>query len=93
MKSLIVSSAGPGDGKTTTVANLAITLANMGKKTILIDTDLRRPVVNKVFNIDKSPGITDYLAGYMMIFQKLLLNQDIKKFICSTIRCSSSKSI
>ena len=61
VKSLIVSSAGPGDGKTTTVANLAITLANMGKKTILIDTDLRRPVVNKVFNIDKSPGITDYL--------------------------------
>ena len=38
VKSLIVSSAGPGDGKTTTVANLAITLANMGKKTILIDT-------------------------------------------------------
>ena len=35
----------------------------MGKKTILIDTDLRRPVVNKVFGINKSPGITEYLTG------------------------------
>ena len=78
VKSLIVSSAGPGDGKTTTVANLAITLANMGKKTILIDTDLRRPVVNKVFNIDKSPGITDYLTGYIDDFSKVIVKSDIR---------------
>ena len=77
LKSLIVSSAGPGDGKTTTVANLAITLANMGKKTILIDTDLRRPVVNKVFNVDKSPGITDYLSGYIDDFSKVTLKSSI----------------
>ncbi len=78
VKSLIVSSAGPGDGKTTTVANLAITLANMGKKTILIDTDLRRPVVNKVFNIDKSPGVTDYLAGYIDDFSKVIVKSSIE---------------
>ena len=78
LKSLIVSSAGPGDGKTTTVANLAITLANMGKKTILIDTDLRRPVVNKVFNIDKSPGITDYLSGYIDDFSKVIVKSNIE---------------
>ena len=78
VKSLIVSSAGPGDGKTTTVANLAITLANMGKKTILIDTDLRRPVVNKVFNVDKSPGVTDYLAGYIDDFSKVIVKTGIE---------------
>ena len=37
----LVSSAGPGEGKSTTVANLAITYANLGRKTLLIDTDLR----------------------------------------------------
>jgi len=63
IKSILVSSAGPGEGKTTTVANLAITYANLGKKTILIDTDLRRPVIHKVLDIQKEPGITDYLSG------------------------------
>jgi tyrosine-protein kinase Etk/Wzc len=63
IKSILISSAGPGEGKTTTVANLAITYANLGKRTILIDTDLRRPVVHKVLDLNKEPGITDYLSG------------------------------
>lgn len=63
VRSILVSSAGPGEGKTTTVANLAITYANLGKKTILVDTDLRRPVVHKVFNLEREPGVTNFLAG------------------------------
>tara|TARA_B100001123_G_scaffold450039_1_gene618180 strand:+ start:72 stop:2435 length:2364 start_codon:yes stop_codon:yes gene_type:complete len=63
VKSILISSAGPGEGKTTTVANLAITYANLGRKTLLVDTDLRRPVVHKVFNLDRDPGITTYLSG------------------------------
>ena len=60
---ILVSSPGPGEGKTTTIANLAITYANLGKKTLLIDSDLRKPVVHKVFDKDKSPGLSSYLSG------------------------------
>ena len=62
-KIMLVSSPGPGEGKTTTVANLAITYANMGKKTLLVDADLRKPVMHKMFNIDQKLGLTNYLSG------------------------------
>ena len=78
IKSILISSAGPGEGKTTTVANLAITYANLGKKTILIDTDLRRPVVHKVLDLNKEPGITDYLSGAKNDFKDLVQSTSIE---------------
>ena len=77
IKSILVSSAGPGEGKTTTVANLAITYANLGKKTLLVDTDLRRPVVHKVFDIDREPGITTYLSHGVDDYRSLIRNSEI----------------
>ena len=62
-KIIMVSSPGPGEGKTTTVCNLAITYANLGKKTLLIDGDLRKPVIRKIFNLDKGLGLTSYIIG------------------------------
>ena len=64
---ILVSSPGPGEGKTTTIANLAITYANLGKKTLLVDTDLRKPVLHKVFKLDKTPGLTSFLSGQASI--------------------------
>jgi len=61
--SLVISSPGPGDGKSTTVINIAITFANLGKKTILIDCDLRKPILHKVFNISRNPGLTDVMKS------------------------------
>ena len=62
-RTILVTSAVPQEGKTTTTANLAITLAQMGGKTLIVDSDLRRPAIRKVFNLEAKEGLTDYLIG------------------------------
>jgi capsular exopolysaccharide synthesis family protein len=60
---ICLTSAGPGEGKSTTAANLAITLAQQGSHTLLVDADLRRPLVHRAFNLVQEPGLTDVLIG------------------------------
>src|SRR5690554_2539219 len=52
-----------GAGKTTFVSNIAYLLGKKGKKVVLMDLDLRKPKVNRIFNAPNENGITDYLAG------------------------------
>jgi capsular exopolysaccharide synthesis family protein len=63
LKTILLSSPGPSDGKSTTVANLAITFAQQGQRTLLIDADLRRAVLDKLFTVPREPGLTDVLVG------------------------------
>jgi capsular exopolysaccharide synthesis family protein len=62
-RSLLVTSAAPGEGKTTTAANLAAAHAEQGKRTLLIDGDLRRPSVHRNFNLPSAVGLSNALLG------------------------------
>ncbi|MBI5303636.1 MAG: polysaccharide biosynthesis tyrosine autokinase [Chloroflexi bacterium] len=55
---LVVTSANPGEGKTTTAANLAVTMAQAGRRVVLLDTDLRRPMVHKLFGFSNEVGLS-----------------------------------
>jgi tyrosine-protein kinase Etk/Wzc len=61
LKVILVTSSGPSEGKTTTASNLAITMAQVGTKTLIVDGDLRRPMVSGVFGIPQEPGLTEML--------------------------------
>ncbi len=72
LKTLVISSPGPSEGKSTTVANLAITTAVAGARTLLVDADLRRPVVHSLFGLDREPGMIN------MLVEKLPLDSVIR---------------
>lgn len=72
-RTLVVTSPAPDEGKSTTVANLAVTLAQGGKRTVLVDCDLRRPVLHTLFDLPAEPGLTN-----------LMLEEDGQPFLQET---------
>jgi capsular exopolysaccharide synthesis family protein len=61
-KVVMVTSGQPGEGKTTTVVNTAISLAQLGSSVLIIDADLRRPTTHKVFGVQQLAGLSSYLS-------------------------------
>ncbi len=62
-RALMVSSVNPAEGKSTTVANLAVSLAQNGQSVLVIDADLRRPTLHRHFNVSSVPGLSDAIVG------------------------------
>ncbi|NOT59024.1 MAG: polysaccharide biosynthesis tyrosine autokinase [Acidobacteria bacterium] len=62
-RTLLVTSSQPAEGKTTTSVNTAISLAQTGASVLIVDADLRRPRVHKIFNLKNNVGLCNYLAG------------------------------
>jgi capsular exopolysaccharide synthesis family protein len=66
-KVIVVTSALPEEGKSATLSNLAVTLAQAGKRVLIMDTDFRKPTQHKIFQIRNEDGLTDYLTSDMDI--------------------------
>ena len=62
-KVFLVTSSMPGDGKSTMLANIAISLAQAGLKVLVIDGDMRRPTLHKIFGVQVERGLAEYLQG------------------------------
>lgn len=63
LRVVTVTSTGPAEGKSTTALNLAVTLAQQGKHTLLVDADLRNPTLHRALQLDREPGLSNILTG------------------------------
>jgi capsular exopolysaccharide synthesis family protein len=62
-RSLVVTSTGPGEGKSMVASNLAISLAQAGQRVLLIDADMRKPKAHEIFSCGQEPGLSNVMVG------------------------------
>lgn len=78
-KTILFTSSQPGDGKTTTSVNTAISLAQLGSSVLLIDADLRRPSVHRALRLDKGVGLSNFLSSGRVELDDVLQHSRIPK--------------
>ena len=81
---LMVTSSDPGEGKTTTAANLAIVFAQQGKKVLLVDADLRKPNIHYLFNLPNAYGLTSILVKSLNISNVITSTEEERLFILTS---------
>ncbi len=73
-KVILVTSSEPGEGKTTTTINLAITFAQTGAKTLIIDCDMRKPRIHRYLKVERTNGISNVLCGFKQLSEVIIKN-------------------
>ena len=81
IRTLMVTSSGPGEGKSTTAANLAVVFAQQGKTVLLVDADLRKPTVHYTFNTLNTSGLTSVLTNQMSLMEAVQANDEKNLFV------------
>ncbi len=85
VRMIVVTSAMPREGKTTVAMNLAVAFAQNGRRTLLVDADLRRPGVHEVFRVDQAPGLTDLLRSDAVAPESVMhVTQDANLHVIAT---------
>ena len=72
LRSVLVTSPGVGDGKTSAVANLGVVFAQAGERVVLVSSDLRRPRIGEFFGLDEQAGLTSILSGQRTLEEAVL---------------------
>ncbi|MCC9599953.1 polysaccharide biosynthesis tyrosine autokinase [Stieleria sp. JC731] len=88
----LLSSPSPGDGKTTTICNLAVSIAQTGKRVLLIDADMRRPMIDYVFGIENSLGLSDLMRGHRALSMCLNECEQLNLTLCPSGTKTSNPS-
>jgi capsular exopolysaccharide synthesis family protein len=77
MHSLLVTSPSEGDGKSTATVNLAVCMAQRGDRVLIIDANFRNPIINKIFNVQTSPGLSNVL-GQQLEIREAIYNTEVE---------------
>ncbi|GIV76541.1 MAG: hypothetical protein KatS3mg050_0935 [Litorilinea sp.] len=88
IRSLLITSAGPGEGKTFVAANLAVAMAQEGRQVILVDTDLRRPQLHTLFGLYREPGFTNLVLEPDLPLEQVLQETrvpNLRVLTCGTV--------